>query len=142
MGRRPATGRSPDGELKETGQKDVNGSKMLFPRSRTTKGMGTGMAASEITFPSVPGGDKDNQGDRRPLSFDAKPGESTNLTELERRRDEVTFDEGEEGTADLLMAGWKQVEGGMWEQPKTGFKYDQELALKALNDDPSVGREY
>lgn len=78
---------------------------------------------------------------QRPLSFDAEPGVNE-LSELKRRRDEVTFDKEEEGTTDLLMAGWKQVEGGKWEQPKTGFKYDQELALKVLNDDPSVGEYF
>lgn len=78
---------------------------------------------------------------QRPLSFDAEPGVNE-LSELKRRRDEVALDTEKEGTAALLMAGWKQVEGGKWEQPKTGFKYEQDIALKVLNDDPSVGEYF
>jgi putative DNA primase/helicase len=105
------------------------------------QGCQEGDKTGNVRQPSDPGGDKDNQGYQRPLSFDAKEGEPTTLAELKRRRDEVTFDE-EDGTVDLLMAGWKQVEGGKWEQPVTRFKYDRELAFKVLKGDPSVGREY
>jgi len=144
-----------DGELKESGLKDANGSKMLFPRSRATKGMGTGMTATEITFPSVPDGDKDSQGARRPLSYDAKEGEPTTLSELKQRRQmqeeacaeqnltEVAFDEEEKGDADLLAAGWKQRDRGdssFWLSPKDGLAYSRELALAWLSG--SVGAEY
>ncbi len=76
-----------DGQLRDSERKDVNGSKILFPRSRTTKGTGTGTTASEITFPSVPDGDEDSQGYPRPVSFDAEPGEVVRVEELQRRRD-------------------------------------------------------
>jgi len=52
--------------------------------------------------------------------------------------DEVVSIKEEKGDADLLAAGWKQVEGGKWEQPRTGFHRDRDTALKILNDDPTV----
>jgi hypothetical protein len=39
------------------------------------------------------------------------------------------------------MAGWKPEEGGMWIQPGTGFKYDQDIALKIEAGDPEVSEE-
>jgi len=93
--------------------------------------------------------EEDNQAPQRPYSFGAKEGESTTLSELKRRRemqqdeheDEITFDEDEEGTSALLMAGWKPVEG-MWQQPGTTFKRDQRTALGILNDDPAFVEKY